>query len=150
VSLPDKSDPDGTDTGRTKGDRVLPAYFLSGIRERQINIFKALNFSKIGSIGANNEKRFIPWLKEKLSPDTSFHSRSRHPCHYYNSALSPTDEAYKALNDLCSFLSGRESDYGTNLRQERGDDFSELQLLQSAANSAIQSAVFSIHFGLSQ
>jgi hypothetical protein len=46
VSLPDKSDPDGTDTGRSKGARVLPEYFLMGIRERQIKIFKALNFKK--------------------------------------------------------------------------------------------------------
>jgi hypothetical protein len=41
-----------------------------------------------------------------------------------------------ALNELCTFLSGKESDYGTNLQQKRGSGFSEMQRLRSAANSA--------------
>jgi hypothetical protein len=136
LSLPDKSDPDGTDRGRSKGVRVLPAYFLKGIRERQIKIFKALNFSKIGSFGANNEKQFIPWLKGHISPDTTFNSSSRHCCHFYNPTAVPTNDAYESLNSLCTFLTGVQSNYGTNLREKRGDDFSELQRLESAAKSA--------------
>lgn len=66
----------------------------------------------------------------------SFNSSSRHCCHYYNSAAVPSDEAYTALNDLCIFLSGVQSNYGTNLRLARGSDFSEMQQLQRAAKSA--------------